>query len=192
MSHTLSHLSHALSQSSYSKKLQLKQWLFWLNGHLPAGAGGGGVEVRIFWQLDLMLPDRNPPPPAPSLPTVRVWPPPKVNNDAPSLRKRSVCPISPILHSVRVVMTVVPSPWRTAIVSTTVLTSFLSIAFSVHCTPLFWLSLQSFLRSSSTLGCLRAWQFPLHSWYQNQLILTNPPPPYHERDIFWCVVLFRA
>ena len=45
--------------------------------------------------------------------------------------------------------------------STSVLPSFLGIAFSVHGTSLLSLSLQSFLCSSST-RCLRAWQFPLH------------------------------
>ena len=70
-----------------------------------------------------------------------------------------ITPYSPNPLNVRVVMTMLPSPWQTAIFSTSVMISFLGIDFSVHGTPL---SLQSFLCSSSKLGCLRAWQFPLH------------------------------
>ena len=44
--------------------------------------------------------------------------------------------------------------------STSVLTFFLGIAFSVHGTPLFSLNLQCFLWSSSTLGCLRGVAVP--------------------------------
>ena len=42
------------------------------------------------------------------------------------------------------------------------ISSFVGVAFPVHGTPLFSLVLQSLLCPSSTRGCLRAWQFPLH------------------------------
>ena len=52
--------------------------------------------------------------------------------------------------------------WRAMTFSAAALISFFYTAFSVHCTPLLLLSLQFFLCSSGTLGCLRVWHFPLH------------------------------
>ena len=72
-----------------------------------------------------------------------------------------------------------PSPWRTATFPASVSTSFLGIAFSVHGTPLFSLSLRSFLCSSSTLGCLGRGSCRCISLYQIQLILTACDVRYH-------------
>ena len=62
-------------------------------------------------------------------------------------------------------------------------TFFFDTAFSVHYTPLFLLSLQVFLIFSTTLGCLRVWQFPLHFLVQIQLILTTCYVGY--RKVLW-------